>query len=138
MSLYHRLVLTVFFSVLIGSHVVNDTWNTFPFVTWAMYNRVRTGNPKVYDYQAKLQDGTRVPLSVAVPALGRKPLFILSQKAESLPAPDHEYRSLIRSVAKVYEKRHPGSQIQSIAVSAREIPLDGSPAQRRFLWEVVP
>jgi hypothetical protein len=101
-----------------------------------MYNRVRTGGPVVYDYEAHFHDGTQRALSVAVPALGRKALFMLSDKADRLAEPDEEYRRLIYAVAKFYETRNPGSRIQKISVFARKIPLDGSPAQRRFRWEI--
>ena len=59
----YRLFLATLVALLLGAQLLGRSYETFPFVEWAMYSRPPAAQPQYYDYTAVLQSGREVPLN---------------------------------------------------------------------------
>jgi hypothetical protein len=136
---------------MVGAQLSDGGKRTFPFVVWSMYTRPADGDPQFYDYSAVSQDGREMPLDVfrVSRTLSFRLMFPLRDMARKIEwagegsqrrAMIADYETILRAVARMYNRRHPDDPIRTIYVWHCTIPLHAyrTPAsiQRRLLWQL--
>jgi len=136
---------------MLGAQLSDGGKRTFPFVVWSMYTRPAYGDPQYYDYSAVSQNGRELPLDVfrVSRTLSSRLMFPLRDLAREIDRAGEgaqrqamiaDYETMLRAVARMYNRRNPDDPIQSIYVWHCTIPLHAyhTPASihRRLLWEL--
>jgi hypothetical protein len=119
---------------------------SFPFVNWYMYATVPHGDPDVYEYDAVLVSGRRVPLvpgRFLAPESADRLMEALRRQVQRLRADPgaaaarREHEHTLAAVAGLYDHEHPHDRVASVLVTRRSISvrtgLESAPTQ---LWAV--
>lgn len=136
---------------MLGAQLSDGGKRTFPFVVWSMYTRSAYGDPEYYDYSVVSQSGREMPLDAfrVSRTLSSRLMYPLRDMARKIDwagegsqrqAMIAEYESILRAVARMYDRRNPDDPIQTILVWHCTVPLHAyrTPAsiQRRLLWQL--
>ena len=147
----YRVFLVMLVVLMLGTQLVDRGSETFPFVGWAMYASPAHGDPQYYDYSAVSQSGREVRLDVfrVSRGLSSRLMFPLRDIARSIDqareGPQRQamiahYETMLRAVARMYDRHNPDDPIQTIHVWHCTIPLHGyrgpSSIQRRLFWQL--
>lgn len=147
----YRAFLVVLVMLMFGAQLVDRSGATFPFVSWALYERPAHGNPQYYDYTAVWQSGQERRLEVfrVSRSLSYRLLFPLNDMAHNIDQASEglqrqamiaDYETALQTVAHMYNRRHPDDPIQAIRVWHCTVPLHAyhgpSSVQRRLFWQL--
>ena len=148
----YRLFLVTLVALLLSAQLLGQSYETFPFVEWAMYSRVPAAQPQYYDYTAVLQSGQEVPLNLTpqFPRVSRQLRMALENMARQI-AHDQDgptrqaviarYESTLRAVGRKYNLSPANDPVQAIRAWLCTISLAayrGKEAiERRLFWHVL-
>jgi len=147
----YRVFLVVLVMLMFGAQLADRSSVTFPFVSWALYERPAHGDPQYYDYTAVSQSGQERRLEVfrASRSLSYRlmfPLNDLAHRIHQIPeglqrqAMIADYETVLQTVAQMYNRRRPDDPIQTIRVWHCTVPLHAyrgpSSVQRRLFWQL--
>jgi hypothetical protein len=147
----YRVFLVVLVMVMFGAQLIDQSHITFPFVSWALYERPAHGDPQYYDYTAVLQSGQERRLEVfrTSRSLSYRLMFPLNNMAHTIhQAPQGQqrqellanYEAVLRTVAHMYNQRNADDPIRTVHVWHCTVPLRAyrGPAsiQRRLFWQL--
>jgi hypothetical protein len=151
LRLPYQIFLAGLVIAMLGAQLIDGGKRTFPFVVWAMYTRPAFGDPQYYDYSARSQNGREVQLDVfrVSRTLASRLMFPLREMARELDGAWEEsqrqamiadYETILRAVARMYNRRNPDDPIRTIYVWHCTIPLhayrNSSSIQRRLFWQL--
>jgi hypothetical protein len=147
----YRVFLVTLVLVMCGAQLADQSHATFPFVSWALYERPAHGDPQYYDYTAVLQSGQERRLEVfhASRSLSYRLMFPLNDMAHTIhraaqgqqrQALVTDYETVLQTVAHLYNHRHPDDPIRTVRVWHCTVPLRAyhgpSSIQRRLFWQL--
>jgi hypothetical protein len=147
----YRVFLVALVMAMFGAQLIAQSHTTFPFVSWALYERPAYGDPQYYDYTAVLQSGQERRLEVfrTSRSLSYRLMFPLNTMAHTIQqAPLGQqrqallanYETVLQTVAHMYNQRHADDPIRTVRVWHCTVPLRAyrGPAsiQRRLFWQL--
>jgi hypothetical protein len=151
LRLPYRVFLVALVMLMFGAQLIDQSHTTFPFVSWALYERPARGDPQYYDYTAVLQSGQERRLEVfrTSRSLSYRLMFPLNNMAHTIDqAPQGQqrqalladYETVLRTVAHMYNHRHTDNPIRTVRVWHCTVPLRAyrgpSSIQHRLFWQV--
>ena len=119
-----RVAVGAMVALTLAGQLVLDT-RSFPFTNWHMYATLPHGDPSVYEYDAELRSGRRVPLVpgrfLGPESADRMMEALRRQVIAGAPA------GALTVLAGMYSSRHPGDPVTAVVVSERTIAIrDGA------------
>jgi hypothetical protein len=151
LRLPYRVFLVTLVLVMCGAQLADQSHVTFPFVSWALYERPAHGDPQYYDYTAVLQSGQERQLEVFYTSrsLSYRLMLPLNDMAHTIHgAPQGpqrqalvaDYETVLQTVAHLYNHRHAEDPIRTVRVWHCTVPLRAyrgpSSIQRRLFWQL--
>jgi hypothetical protein len=133
-----RLALAAMLALALAGQLALGA-RSFPFTSWHMYASLPHGDATVYEYDAVLRGGRRVPLvpgRFLGPESADRLMEALRRQVER-GGPSMEHERALAALAGLYDARHPGDRVEAVLVSERTIAIgSGAEGAPRLLWRV--